>query len=163
VKWNSVGVNEFSRTAVQIAVQFERIFPGARLRIFGFSLGAAIAFKVSQTTEAEQIILCSMSPLFAEDVDLQKFSFRQLSGLLLDRKANGLSMAGCSGNGITLLYGELDSGLINKNIIERRRVILDGSAAFIVSNARHDISGQAYLAAIKAQITAHALKRESLP
>ena len=148
VDWRSVGFKKLSRTAFQIDTMIQDSFPRSRMYLFGFSFGAVISLKLSQLLHAQKIILCSMSPLFKEDRAYQIFPFKQLSGFFLDFSSNGLSYAASKETCVYFLYGDHDNFLINKAIIQNRKSSFTCNETILIKNARHDISGRAYLTAI---------------
>ena len=148
INWKSVGFNNLSTSAFQIKTLLKDSFPDSHVFLFGFSFGAVISLKLAQLINAEQILLCSMSPAFVEDRVNQRFPFKQISGFFTDYSMNGLSYSANQGKCIYFLYGDHDSFLINKAIIQSRKSFFRCNETIIVKNAHHNISDQTYLKAI---------------
>lgn len=149
IDWKAVGIGKLSDAALQIDSMLKDSFPDSHVFLFGFSFGAVISLKLSQLICAEQIILCSMSPLFEEDRVYQIFPFKQIMGLVTDYSTNGLSYSSSLGTCVYFLYGDHDSFVINKSIIKNRKTSFKCDETRIVSNAGHNISSHSYLKAIK--------------
>jgi hypothetical protein len=149
IDWKAVGLAKLSAVAEQIAAMLKDTFTDAHIFLFGFSFGAVIALKLSQLIHTEQVVVCSMSPLFAEDRIHQIFPFRQILGIVTDYSSNGLSYSPNLKTCVYFLYGDHDSFVINNAIIQNRKSSFKCSETTIVENARHDISGRSYLKAIK--------------
>jgi hypothetical protein len=149
IDWKTVGLGKLSPAAFQIHTMLKDSFPDSHVYLFGFSFGAVIALKLSQLIHAEQIVLCSMSPMFAEDRAYQIFPFKQLLGIFTDFSSNGLSYSSSLGICVYFLYGDHDSFVINKAIIQNRKASFKCNETNIVPNARHTISSRSYLNAIK--------------
>jgi predicted esterase len=147
IDWKSVGFRKLAVAATQIHTLVNDSFPNSRVYLFGFSFGAAIVLKLSQMVPAEQIILCSMSPVFVEDRVYQVFPLKQLMGLITN-SSNGLSYSVCQRTCVFFLYGDHDSFVINKSIIHNRQSFFTCNETIMVENGRHDISGENYLKAI---------------
>jgi len=152
IDWKIVGIGRLSAAALQINEFLNDSFPDSHLYLFGFSFGAVISLKLSQLKHMENILLCSMSPLFSEDRVHQIFPFKQLLGLITDYSTNGLSYSTCQGTCVHFLYGDLDSFVINEAIITARKMFFKCNETIIVVNARHNISSPQYLKAIKQTI-----------
>ena len=148
IDWKSVGINNLSTSAFQIKTLLKDSFPDSHVFLFGFSFGAVISLKLAQLIDAEQILLCSMSPVFAEDRVNQRFPFKQIAGFISDYSLNGLSYSASQRTCINFLYGDHDSFLLNKAIIQSRKSFFRCSETIIVKNAHHNISDQTYLKAI---------------
>lgn len=149
INWNAVGIKNLTAAAVQLRDFLNDSFPQSHFYLFGFSFGAVITLKLSQLVRVEQVLLCSMSPLFAEDRTHQIFPFGQILGMVTDYSKNGLSYSASKGTCVIFLYGDHDSFAINKAIIQNRKEFFTCNETGMVPNARHDISGQSYLTAIK--------------
>lgn len=149
IDWKLVGVNRLSDAALEIDTMLKSTFPQSHLFLFGFSFGAAIALKISQSEKAEQVVLCSMSPVFSEDRRYQVFPFKQLMGLILKYSKNGLSYSNSLGQCVFFLYGIHDNFLINKTIIQNRRSSFKCNETIMVDGAHHNISSGNYLAEIE--------------
>ncbi len=149
IDWKAVGIGKLSACALQIRDMLADSFPESHRYLFGFSFGAVISLKLSQLIQAQQIILCSMSPLFAEDRAHQIFPFRQILGMVADYSTNGLSYSRSRGTCVYFLYGDHDSFMINKAIIQNRKASFTCNETTIVPQARHAVSGGSYLKAIK--------------
>ena len=148
VNWKAVGIKNLTAAAIQIKDMLKDTFPESHFYLFGFSFGAVISLKLSQMMHAEQVLLCSMSPMFAEDRIHQIFPFGQILGMFTDYSKNGLSYSASKGTCLIFLYGDHDSFAINKSIILNRKTFFTCNETSMVPNARHNISGQSYLTAI---------------
>ncbi len=149
IKWKAVGLGKLSETAYQIGTMLKDSFPDSYKYLFGFSFGAAIVLKLSQYTDAKQVLLCSMSAVFEEDRQLQVFPFSQFMNIMTDYSSNGLSYCASQKQCIIFLYGDHENFLINKKIIAHRTEFFKCNKTIFVKNAGHKISGRTYLAAIK--------------
>jgi alpha/beta superfamily hydrolase len=149
IDWKVVGIGKLSDAAFQIDSMLKDSFPDSHVFLFGFSFGAVISLKLSQLICAEQIILCSMSPLFSEDRFYQIFPFKQLMGIVTDYSSNGLSYSSSLGTCVYFLYGDHDNFVINKAIIKNRKTSFKCNETRIVANTGHNISSHSYLKAIK--------------
>jgi hypothetical protein len=149
INWRAVGFNKLSAAALKISDMLKDSFPQSNVYLFGFSFGAVICLKVSQSTRVNHLLLCSMSPLFAEDRVHQIVPFRQIMGMVIDYSSSGLSYSSSRETCLEFLYGDHDSFVINKAIIKSRKAFFTCNETRMVSNARHDISGKSYLEAIK--------------
>jgi pimeloyl-ACP methyl ester carboxylesterase len=149
INWKAVGIKNLSAAASQIHHMLQDSFPLSHFYLFGFSFGAVISLKLSQLTRVEQILLCSMSPMFDEDRIHQIVPFRQLLGIVTDYSKNGLSYSASKGTCVIFLYGDHDSFVINKAIIRNRKDYFTCNETHIVPNAGHNIAGRSYLASIQ--------------
>lgn len=152
INWKAVGIKNLSNAAFQINNMLRDSFPESHMYLFGFSFGAVITLKLSQLINAEQIVLCSMSPLFAEDRIHQIFPFNQILSFVIDYSKNRLSYASSNKTCVVFLYGDHDSFIINKAIIQYRKEFFTCNETSIVPDARHDISGSSYLSQIRKTI-----------
>jgi hypothetical protein len=151
IEWGFLGINYLGATAADIGAEVKKTYRDARICLFGFSFGAVIAYKMSGPVHPVHALLCSMSPVFSEDRPCLILPFRLLMGWVSDYSSNRLTYAHDEGECLTFLYGDHDSFLINKSIIDRRRSAFVHSKVVIVKGAGHDL-GPAYLEAIKAVI-----------
>jgi hypothetical protein len=149
INWKAVGIKNLSAAAIQLHDMLKDSFPKSHIYLFGFSFGAVISLKLSQLMRAEQVLLCSMSPLFAEDRIHQIFPFGQILGMITDYSKNGLSYSASKGTCVIFLYGDHDSFAVNKAIIQNRKDFFICNETGIVPNARHNVSGRSYLTAIQ--------------
>lgn len=148
INWKAFGLNDLSTTVLEIDTMLMDSFPDSHVFLFGFSLGAVISLKLSQLLHAEHVLLCSMSPAFAEDRTYQAFPFKQLMSLFTGNVLNGLSYSSSLKECVYFFYGDHDSFLINSAIIRNRKVSFKCNETIIVKNARHNISDKQYLRAI---------------
>jgi esterase/lipase len=152
INWKAVGINDLSTAAFQIKKMLEDSFPESHMYLFGFSFGAVITLKLSQLITTDHILLCSMSPLFAEDRNYQIFPFRQILSIVTDYSKNGLSYSSSKKTCVVFLYGDHDSFVINKAIIQHRKDFFTCNQTTIVPDARHNISDSSYLTTIRQTI-----------
>lgn len=152
INWNTVGLNTLSAIAVKISDMVKDSFPQSNVYLFGFSFGGVICLKVSQSLHIEHLLLCSMSPLFEEDRIHQISPFRQIMNMVINSSSSGLSYSKSRETCLVFLYGDHDSFLLNKTIINTRRGFFTCNETHIVPDTRHDISGRQYLEAIKQTI-----------
>lgn len=155
VDWKKVGFRDLTHISEEISSALRTSFPSSHLYLFGFSFGAIIAYEVSETIHSDQILLCSLSPLFKEDRQYQIFPFKQIFNLVSDKSLDSLSYLHNKGRCFVFLYGAHDSFLINEAIIEQRKSAFDCSVSMIVKNAGHDVSQKSYLEAIKSIIAGY--------
>jgi hypothetical protein len=62
IDWKAVGLGKLSAAALQMYGMLKDSFPQSKVYLFGFSFGAVICLKLSQSIQAKHILLCSMSP-----------------------------------------------------------------------------------------------------
>lgn len=148
IDWKRVGLHGFTTAAAQIGSGIRRAFPGARMFLFGFSFGAVVAYELSGSLHPDQVLLCSLSPMFVEDREFQFFPLRQIMQLMLKDAGHPLSYAHNRSWYFIFLYGDHDSFLINQAIIAHRRALFPNNRTIIIKNAGHKLS-PAYLGAIK--------------
>ncbi len=147
-KWRQVHINNLADTAETLARTITAQYPGARVRLFGFSVGAALAFKVSEALPSDQVVLCSMSPVFVEDCEQQSFPFRPLTRWMADFSHNRMTWAQHPALNYCFFYGEHESMLINSAIIKKRENGFPGSPMRVVEAAGHELT-PAYLLEIE--------------
>jgi hypothetical protein len=152
INWKAAGIKNLTNVAYHINNMLKDSFPKSHFYLFGFSFGAVITLKLSQLINAEQIVLCSMSPLFVEDRDHQCFPFRQLLSIVADYSKNGLSYTSSNKTCVVFLYGDHDSFVINKAIIQFRKDFFTCSKTTIIPDARHNINCSSYLSTIRKTI-----------
>lgn len=148
INWKRVHPGNLGTSISPIADEIRKKYPGSGVCLFGFSFGAVIAHKLSETLNPDHILLCSMSPVFKEDREHQIFPFRQLQALL----SESVPYAKSGSRPLCFLYGDNDSFLINRKIIARRRSSFPQSSTIIVKNAGHEL-GADYLNAVKKVIS----------
>jgi len=151
IDWWGAGLGDLATTAAGIEAEVKTTYRDARVCLFGFSFGAALAYELSRSLHPSDALLCSLSPVFAEDRPDQRFVVRlflQCAGrFAFDR----LSYAHDEGKGLTFLYGDHDSVLITPSLIEHRKTALPRSKVVMVPEACHAL-GPAYLRAIAAAV-----------
>jgi hypothetical protein len=149
INWKVIGVENLTSVAMQLHDMLKDSFPESHFYLFGFSFGAVISLKLSQLMSTEHILLCSMSPMFTEDIIHQIFPFRQILGMVTDYSENGLSYSASKKKCIVFLYGSKDSFALNKAIIQNRKHFFSCNETIIIPNAKHNISDGSYLKAIQ--------------
>lgn len=149
INWKAVGIKNLTAASVQLQNMLKDSFPESHFYLFGFSFGAVISLKLSQLIKPEQELLCSMTPAFAEDRIHQIFPFRQILSIITDYSKNGLSYSASERTCVIFLYGDHDSFLINKAIINYRKSFFKCNETLMVPDARHDISSHSYLVTIQ--------------
>jgi hypothetical protein len=152
INWEDVGLNDIAIAASQVSKEIMNIYPDKHIYLFGFSFGAAIAYKISESIHPDHVVLCSMSPVFEEDRPYHIFPFRQIIGILSDYPSNQLSYNHNEGKCFVFLYGNHDSFLLNKSIIENRKSVFSCNKTIIVKDAGHKLEAS-YLEAIKAVVS----------
>lgn len=152
IDWKRSGLNSLATAASQISSEIIKSYRGSTIYLFGFSSGAVIAYKLSESSNPAHTLLCSMSPVFAEDRKYQISPLRQFMGLVADYSSNHLSYSHNERRCFVFLYGDREF-LINKSIIEHRKSVFTCSKTITVQGAGHNISDPAYLAAIKNIVT----------
>lgn len=121
--------------------------------MFGFSLGAMIAFLAATRVEVGGLILCSLSPYFKEDLENLK---RENGSALKKRRYRDYSKLDCAtlakrirARQIFMFYGKKEA----RSLINRVQNAFDGMIAFDkylipVQNTGHNIADARYLETI---------------
>lgn len=121
------------------------LYPDRDIYMLGFSFGAIIALNTTDKFESKGTILCSLSPLFQED--MKEFP---------DWLKKAISMptyTSIQGETTVFLYGDQDNSLIkSEEVVKRREGIYSQSEFVVIAGAEHDITGAAYLEQIKQEI-----------
>jgi hypothetical protein len=151
IDWNRLKPRSLADTAAQLSLEIRRDFPNAHVLLFGFSLGAVLAYKLSESIHPKHALLCSMSPVFEEDHKLQPFFLQQLLGLIFDYSSHPLTYNRHQEKGLIFLYADHESFLINPMILAQRRILFANQRITIVKNAGHQLN-PAYLGEIKKQV-----------
>ncbi len=147
IDWRRTRIGNAAAVALGIASAVRAALPDAGVWLFGFSFGAAIACKVSETLRCEQVLLCSMSPVFSGDRRHLMFPVRQIMGLFAG-SVDRCTYSPCRDNTV-FLYGDHDNFLFRKDLLAHRARIFSAGRTIIVSGARHNPSGEAYRKAIR--------------
>jgi len=139
--------------------QIEAMPPADQVHFFGFSLGAVFAMALCHSIEPRTMMLCSMSPIFAEDRAVMWPWMKRWARRRYDGKRDGwLSYTpaaeytkenNCS---ITFLYGKREWWILNGLVQDRRRFAFVNSEVHIVPTGGHNIGGIAYLSTVAAAI-----------
>ncbi|HVA83056.1 MAG TPA: alpha/beta hydrolase [Candidatus Aquilonibacter sp.] len=124
-----------------------------RIYLLGHSFGAMIAFiAASGQMNPYQLILCSLSPYFSEDLHIKRV--RKWRKGLGKRRWSDLEMirfnelAGQCKCKVTLIVGSKEwKVMINRTVEAKKRI--RGSKVTIIKGAEHDIAGKAYFDAVK--------------
>lgn len=148
IDWKHTGLNNLATAASQMSAEIKRTYPDSTIFLFGFSFGAVIAYKLSESINPVHTLLCSMSPVFTEDRNYQIFPFRQVMGMMTDYSSNHLAYSPNEGRCLVFLYGAREF-LINKSIIEHRKSVFVNSKTITVQDTGHDIANPGYLGVIK--------------
>jgi esterase/lipase len=126
-----------------------------KVYIFGFSLGAMIAFIVAKQVKPKALVLCSLSPFFEEDLrfvkkswkkylgknrlkDFEKFSFEKIAKRNKKYKAY-------------LLVGEKEDKTLSQKVKKAHQALCK-SEVVIIKNAKHNIKDSKYLREISRAI-----------
>jgi len=148
IDWKHTGLANLATAASQMSAEIKKTYPDSKVFLFGFSFGAVIAYKLSESVNPAHTLLCSMSPVFTEDRNYQIFPFRQVMGMVTDYSSNHLAYPPNGGRSMVFLYGEREF-LINNAIIAHRKSIFTNSTTITVQGTGHDISNPLYLGVIK--------------
>jgi len=148
INWKHAGLANFATAASQIGTDIKKAYPDSKIFLFGFSFGAVIAFKLSESISPAHSLLCSMSPVFAEDRKYQLLPLRPVMWLVAAYSSNHLSYAHSEGRSFVFLYGDSEF-LINKSIVRHRKSVFANSKTITVQGVGHTLSDPAYLAAVK--------------
>jgi len=122
--------------------------------ILGFSYGAAIALMTAGETKAKEIILCSLSPDFKEDVGAMPKWLKNYIGknrYADTRTRSAHKLAKSIDTKLIILYGEkegIDYPQLKKRSEETAKLAAN-SELIVVDNSPHDISFPSYQTAIK--------------
>jgi hypothetical protein len=150
IDWRHTRIGNAAAVAERIGSAVRGSLPDVRVWLFGFSFGAAIACKVSESLHCEQVLLCSMSPVFAGDRRHLVFPFRQIMGLFAE-SIDGCTYSPCGENTV-FLYGDHDNFLFRKQLLAHRAEIFSAGRTVVVKGARHNPSGASYREAIRSII-----------
>lgn len=152
VKWKKVGFSNFEKTAKSIADSVTSHFTGHPVYLFGFSFGAVIALFTTRYLSSDQTLLCSLSPVFTEDLQNQICFLRFITHHFFSFKKIKLNWSPFTDTCLVFLYGTKDHFVFNNAIINHRKTSFTCSRTYMVKNGRHSIAGNEYLAAIKKEI-----------
>jgi|GEM_PF-1684475 len=138
IDWARVRARDVAPAVEGIAAGIREDFPGARIYIMGFSFGAVMAYRLAAPLHPEHVMLCSMSPLFDEDIQRQPWIIRRMMTYFLDGHPLAYDYRD---PGLHFLYGEHDSFIIHHGIIAHRRALFAHNRTLVVKNARHKLEG----------------------
>jgi len=150
VTWNYKTVTENAEEFLEFYFKNK----SAENLILGFSFGAVIALLTANKTISKEIILCSLSPDFVEDIDVMPEWLKNYLGKrrLLDIKTrSALKLAESIDTKLTILYGEKEGAeypQLKNRSIETARLVTNAEL-IVVENAPHDISFPSYQSALK--------------
>lgn len=127
------------------------LYPDREYFFFGFSFGAVIALNSSQDYQSGGTLLCSLSPVFREDYEVNPV-IRDIPGWVPDFLKAPVYRS-IQQETTVFLYGDQDSAGINsKPIVELRKKTFPKSKFRAVKGAKHDITNKAYLEQIRKEI-----------
>lgn len=122
--------------------------------ILGFSFGAMVAAISAPELKPEKLILCSLSPYFAEDLPSLKPYWRKSIGhrRFSDFETfNAKRIAGQISSPTTIIYGSAEGKKYPrlKNRCEKAATDIKGAKLVVASDAPHQIDFPSYIDAIK--------------
>lgn len=132
-----------------------RKFGGKPVYVFGHSIGAVIAFVASAKIRPKLSILCSLSPVFKEDLPYLKSRWKRLMG---KRRLNVLKRYGFNkiAKGVKcrtiLVAGAKEYAELLRRVKAAKRKIKN-SNLILIKEAHHNISQIEYLKALRKVIS----------
>lgn len=126
--------------------------------IIGFSYGAMIALISASHTKPDQLILCSLSPYFSEDLGKLKKSWKKSIGRRRAdnfKKYKSSEIARIIESRTTIIYGSLEGKRypqLKKRCVETS-IIMPNSELLVAENAPHEIDFPSYVGTIKSIFT----------
>lgn len=152
VSWENIHLNNIVDVCNRIGTDVATQNPHARIVVFGFSFGAVMAVKMTEQLNPAMLLLCSLSPVFKEDVDVHPFYLKPIFSILSDYTTNQLFYPPELPDNTIFLYGDHDTFVLSEKIIASRKFFYPRSRTVIVQGAEHDISGETYLETVKKYI-----------
>ncbi len=122
-------------------------FGGKRVYVFGHSIGAVIAFVASAKIRPKLAILCSLSPVFREDLPYLKRRWKKLMG---KRRLNDLKSYSFNKivkdlkRKVILVAGAKEESILLRRVKAAKRKIKNNDI-HLIKGAHHDISQSEYL------------------
>src|SRR3989344_6849957 len=124
---------------------------GEKNILFGFSYGAMIAFKSSLSLDVEQIILCSLSPYFKEDMNKIPILFK-LMALPFKKDFNDnwifQDLLKDFSTPTLIFYGDKDNKQLIQRVMELKNAKPNLVTLVTVEGVSHNISSKKYLSTI---------------
>lgn len=93
IGWHRFSYTAFSHAAIELCHTVTNTYAGRHCHLFGFSFGAVIAREVARRIPVGDVMLCSLSPVYREDIDRQRFPFRELAGTFIGSAAMNIGDA----------------------------------------------------------------------
>jgi alpha/beta superfamily hydrolase len=152
--WKEIDLDNMVDVSNRIATEVLTQYPHAKIVVLGFSFGAVLALKMSEALHPDLLLLCSLSPVFAEDLPCHPFYVRSLLHLLTDYRTNQLMYPPDVPERTLFLYGDHDAWILSARIRTLRQNLYPRSRTVIIPGARHDLSGKTYQETIRQVIAA---------
>jgi alpha-beta hydrolase superfamily lysophospholipase len=126
------------------------LYPDRDIYFWGFSFGAVIALSNAGKYESKGTLICSLSPIFQDDLKLKPQWLKAVIQLVGFSPPNYNSIPE---QATVFLQGDHDNSMIiSDEILSRRERLYPKSKFKIIEGAEHDITGDAYLEEIKKEI-----------
>ncbi|MCH8519304.1 MAG: alpha/beta hydrolase [Nanoarchaeota archaeon] len=124
-----------------------------KISILGYSFGAMIAFVSSQQIQYSNMILCSLSPFFKEDLDTIPTKWKNALGKNKLKDFNTISFENIanqflSSTSLYLFYGEQEPTFLIQRV-QKTHTKIKPSHIISISNMKHQLSHPKYIEAIK--------------
>lgn len=123
----------------------------SNITIFGFSFGALLALKISNKIKIKNLILCSISPYFKEDLEYLKKTWKKTLGKKRIKELNDIKFSvitkKITANTI-IIYGEKEYDILRKRNIKTNKIIKN-SKIIIAKESKHNIENKNYKKKIK--------------
>ena len=108
--------------------------------LLGFSIGALLAYQIARYRKFKNIILCSLPPLFGNDIF--QFSKKEISDLALgqQKEMSKLKYFPLLTKNVTIFWGEKEAEAVQ--LRGRQLALRKGWKSFIVKKAGHKLGGE---------------------
>lgn len=148
----------FSSYVVEFIEFYDR-HKGTENIIVGNSFGAVAAFLAAPVVKPDLVVLCSLSPFFAEDLDqfkesylLHRFGKRRLADMKQTLASSGAAAINKAGVATISLYGELEQQtsppLVRR--VKQTATQLENNTLVEIKDAPHSLRDPVYIAGLQA-------------
>src|SRR3989344_389943 len=133
-----------------------KIKRGDRIVMQGFSFGAVIALMSAHEIMTNNLLLCSLSPFFKQDLAATRRTWKSADKVMGKARMKDLARLDFGrftkpGGRVTLLLGAKEVGTVEQRVKDAHKRI-KGSKLVVIPGAKHDIGNPDYLTAIKSEI-----------
>ncbi len=158
IDWHKNNPADFSDYLVQFLQQYKKP-KDCVVTVFGFSFGAMIALLTASKTKADNLVLCSLSPYFSEDIPSLKPAWIKWFRESFSKNDYSFSTTAAKiESRCLILVGDTEGDECMKRARHAKK-ILKNSTLSIVKDGKHNIYQKEYLAVIEQSI--NKLKRSN--